>query len=119
VRQPLCIELDAISEIRSPRDAPPPAGRAALKKLAEEFVRSIAKQLTDAGVEFTMPIPLDASLPRYGLSNRELTKRNIELVEWAPIMRPAYARGDVSMVSEAMDELLDRFHTNLTGTVEP
>jgi hypothetical protein len=34
VRQLLCIERDAISEIQSPHDAPPPAGSAAFKKPA-------------------------------------------------------------------------------------
>jgi len=79
----------------------------------EELVRSIAKQLIDADVAFAMPIPLDASLPQYGLSNRELTKRSIEIEDWAPIMRAALARGDISMVSETMGELLDRFRINL------
>jgi len=80
---------------------------------SEELARSIAAQLTDAGVSFTMPIPLDATLPKHGLSNREVTKRDIELADWAPIVRAAYARGDVSLVSETMDELLDLFRLNL------
>jgi integrase len=79
----------------------------------EDLVRSIASQLADASVDFTMPVPLDAERPVYGLTTRQVTKRNAELKWYLPIMREALARGDISMVSEAMAELLDRFHLNL------
>jgi integrase len=78
----------------------------------EELFRSIAKQLTEAGI--TMPIPLDPhGPPTYGLSNRQLIKRADHLADWLPLMRGALARGDISMVSEAMTELLDRAQLNL------
>jgi len=79
----------------------------------EDFVRSIADQLSQTGIEYDMPAPLDAQKPLYGLTNRQVTKRNLELAWWLPTMREALARGNISVVSEAMTELLDRFHLNL------
>jgi hypothetical protein len=80
----------------------------------EEPVRGIAEQLTEAGIEYDMPYPLDPNgPPAFGLSKRQVIKRAVELLEWAPMMRAALARGDISMVSEAMAELLDRAQINL------
>jgi integrase len=80
----------------------------------EELVRGIAEQLTEGGIEYTAPIPLDPyGPPAFGLSNRQLIKRAEHLADWLPIMKAALARGDVSMVSESMTELLDRAHLNL------
>jgi hypothetical protein len=79
----------------------------------EALVQSIADRLTEAGVKYDMSYPLDAKPPAYGLSNRQLIKRAAELLEWAPMMRAALPRGDISMVSEAMAELLDRAQLNL------
>jgi hypothetical protein len=79
----------------------------------EALVRSMAAQLTEADVAYTMPTPLDAQAPAYGLSNRQLAKRADHLDDWVPIMRGALSRGDISMVSEAMAELLDRAQLNL------
>lgn len=73
----------------------------------DEFVRSIAKQLDDAGVEYDMPIPPSARIPDYGLSDSEFRKRVADL-EWElPIMQAALARGDVSKVNEHLDYLLN------------
>src|SRR5229473_3383489 len=79
----------------------------------EDLVRSVAAQLTAASVEYAMPAPLDAQRPPYGLTNRQVAKRDEHMTEWLPIMRAALGRGDISMVSEAVTELLDRFHLNL------
>jgi integrase len=79
----------------------------------EDFVRSISAQLDEASISYNMPAPLDAQRPHYGLTNRQVAKRDAELAWWLPIIRKALARGDISMVSEAMTELLDRFHLNL------
>jgi integrase len=83
----------------------------------EDFVRSIADQLDAAGVNYSMAVPFDAKRPAYGLTNRQIFKRNAELV-WLrlPFMREALSRGDISMISEAMAELLDRFGLNLDPT---
>jgi integrase len=79
----------------------------------EEFTRSIAAQFSAAGIENTMPFPLDDKPPAYGLSNRQLAKRAEHLTEWLPIMRSALSRGDLSMISETMAELLDRAQLNV------
>jgi integrase len=79
----------------------------------EALVRSIAEQLTEADIEYTAPIPLDPRAPDYGLSNRQLIKRADHLDDWLPLMKVALSRGDVSVVSEAMAELLDRAQLNL------
>jgi hypothetical protein len=79
----------------------------------ETFTRSLAEQLTEASLSYTMPIPLDAQAPAYGLSDRQLAKRAEHLADWPPIMRAALARGDISVISETMAELLDRSQLNL------
>ena len=73
----------------------------------DAFMRAIAKQLDDAGVEYGMPIPPSARIPDYGLSDSEFRKRIADL-EWElPIMQTALARGDVSKVNEHLDYLLN------------
>ncbi len=79
----------------------------------DEGLRSLANQLDEAGIDYFMPIPLDAQRPTYGLSNREVAKRDADLAFMMPIMREALSRGDVGKISEFMIELLDRFHINL------
>jgi integrase len=72
----------------------------------DEWMRAIAKQLDDAGVEYDMPIPPSANTPDYGLSDSEFRKRVVD-VEWElPIMQAALARGDVSKINEHLDYLL-------------
>ena len=78
----------------------------------EALVRSIAEQLTEADVDYTMRYPLGPS-PTFGLSDRQLAQRAEHLEDWLPLMKTALARGDISMVSEALTELLDRAHLNL------
>src|SRR6476619_5093623 len=73
----------------------------------DEWMRAIAKQLDDAGVEYDMPIPPSEHTPDYGLSDSEFRKRVADL-EWElPIMQAALARGDVSKISEHLDYLLN------------
>jgi hypothetical protein len=73
----------------------------------DEWMRAIAKQLDDAGVEYDMPIPPSANTPDYGLSDSEFRKRVADL-EWElPIMQAALARGDVSKINEHLDYLLN------------
>ena len=56
----------------------------------DEWMRAIAKQFDDAGVEYDMPIPPSANTPDYGLSDSEFRKR-VDL-EWElPIMQAALA----------------------------
>jgi hypothetical protein len=79
----------------------------------DEGLRSIAEELDEAGIDYFMPIPLDAQRPAYGLSNRDVAKRDADLAFMMPIMREALSRGNVSKVNEFMIELLDRFRLNL------
>jgi integrase len=73
----------------------------------DEFMRTIAKQLDDAGVEYTMPIPPSEHTPDYGLSDSEFHKRTADL-EWEqPIMQAALAKGDISKIGEHLDYLLN------------
>jgi hypothetical protein len=37
-----------------------------------------------------MPIPLDSQRPAYGLTNRQVAKREAELAWYLPIMRAAF-----------------------------
>ena len=78
------------------------------------FMQAIAKQLDDAGVEYTAPIPPSTQPPNYGLSDSEVLKRIADL-EWElPIMQAALARGDISKIDEHLDYLLnDLFGINL------
>ena len=79
---------------------------------SDEVVESIARQLTGAGIDFEMPIPLS---PRatYGLSDREVAKRQADLNFILPIMQGALARGDLTKVQEHLQELLAVFQINL------
>jgi hypothetical protein len=78
----------------------------------DDLVASIARQLTEAGIELEMPLPLGARR-EYGLSDREVAKRNADLAFMLPIMKEALARGDISKVSEYLQELLAVFQVNL------
>jgi integrase len=79
---------------------------------SDEVVESIARQLTGAGIDFEMPIPLS---PRatYGLSDREVAKRQADLNFILPIMQGALARGDLTKAQEHLQELLAVFQINL------
>jgi integrase len=79
----------------------------------DALLRSVAKQLDEAGVEITMPLPLDTSRPAYGLSDREVAKRALDLAWELPLMRKALARGDIGKVTEVLDYLLDLFQYNV------
>jgi integrase len=72
----------------------------------DEFMRSIAKQLDDGGVEYTMSIP-PTEKPQFGLSESEVLRRLNDLEFLMPIMRTALATGDVSKISEHLDYLLN------------
>ena len=79
----------------------------------EDFVRSVAAQLDKAGVEYDMPAPFETQRPTYGLTNRQVVKRNANSEWWLQNIRAASARGDISIVGEVVSELLDRFRLNL------
>src|SRR5262249_15100395 len=83
----------------------------------ENFDRSIAAQLSEAGidpmdvmlgrVDTLEPIPFDAQRSLYGLTNRQVTKRDADQQWWLQHTRAALARGDISIMSEHLPELLE------------
>jgi integrase len=65
-------------------------------------------EYTREGGKEAWPEPL-----AYGLSLAQTERRDEDLAEWLPIMKAALSRGDISMISETMAELLDRAQLNL------
>jgi hypothetical protein len=66
----------------------------------EALVRSIAERLTESGVRYDMPVPLEAQRPAYGLTKRQVAKQvakqeEAQLAWCLPIMRAALSRGDI------------------------
>jgi len=51
--------------------------------------------------------------PEAGLSDREITKRAGSLEDQLAIMPAALARGDITIVREELDELLNAFQLNV------
>jgi integrase len=79
---------------------------------SEPVFQSVARQLADAGVEFTTPFHVGA-VPEYGLSEREMHKMAETLEVSIALAEHALARGDISTVREQMEELLFVFRLNL------
>lgn len=79
----------------------------------DAMMRAVAAQLDAAGVRYTMPIPPSERPPQFGLSDSDIERRLVDLEFVTPIMKAALASGDVSKVSEDLDELLDLFGINL------
>jgi hypothetical protein len=79
---------------------------------SEPMFQTIARQLTDAGVEFQTPFHIGAA-PEYGLSEREMQKHAADLEIYIGIAEHALARGDISAIREQIDELLHIFRVNL------
>jgi hypothetical protein len=73
----------------------------------DEAMRSIAKQLDEAGIEYDVPIPPSDHKPNYGLSDSEFRKRVADLEFMMPLMQAALAKGDISKVDEDLDYLLN------------
>jgi hypothetical protein len=87
----------------------------------DAFMLSIAKQLDDAGVEYTSPIPPSEHPPAFGLSKSDVLRKISEIEFLMPIMKHGLATGDVSKVDEYLDYLLNgQFGVNLdTGSEAP
>jgi integrase len=79
----------------------------------EDFSRSIAVQFDEAGIECETPAPFDNPRPLYGLTDRQVVKRDVDLKWWLQHTRAALARSDISIMSEHLPELLDRFRLSL------
>ena len=76
-------------------------------------MRAVAAQLDAAGVSYTVPIPPSEHAPQFGLSDADMKRQLADLQFELPIMRAALASGDVSKISEYLDELLGQFGINL------
>jgi integrase len=85
----------------------------------EDLARSVAAQLDEAGIEYDVPAPFDALRPQYGLTDRQVSKRNANNEWWLENARAALGRGDISIVGEAIAELLDRSHISLDPKSPP
>ncbi|RQH12453.1 site-specific integrase [Bradyrhizobium sp. RP6] len=79
---------------------------------SEPLFQNIAKQLSDAGIPYSTPFKV-GSVPEFGLSDREIYKRTDTLEFDLAVSAPALARGDVSVIGEELDQLLDEFQLNL------
>jgi integrase len=79
---------------------------------SEALFQDIARQLSDAGVEVKTPYSIGAP-PPFGLSDREMHKKNESIETVLPAAQQALARGDISVMRWEVDELLKLFRINL------
>jgi integrase len=79
---------------------------------SEPLFQSIAAQLSAAGIEYQTPFAVGVT-PETGLSDREILKRAGTLEYELAIVPPALARGDISVIREELDELMNDFQLNL------
>jgi len=78
----------------------------------EELYGSIGRQLREAGIQAKTPFSL-SKRPKYGLSDRQLTKAQETIEAVLAAAREALARGDISFVEEETQELLALFRVRL------
>jgi integrase len=79
---------------------------------SEPVFQRVAKQLSAAGIEHLTPFAV-GELPVAGLSDREIYKRKETLDFQLAIVPAALARGDSTVISKELDELLYLFQINL------
>jgi integrase len=84
---------------------------------SEPVFQSIAAQLTAAGVGFKTPFAV-GPLPEAGLSSREVYKRAEQLSFGLSVTSYALARGDITIIREELDELLDAYQISLDPKCE-
>jgi len=78
----------------------------------EEMFQQITRELAEAGEDAVSPFPA-AVRPAFGLSERQLYRKQ-ESVAWAlPAAKKALARGDLSFVQFELDDFLDGCDVNL------
>ncbi len=73
---------------------------------SEPLFQSIAEQLSAAGIDYRTPFAVEA-VPEAGLSDREIIKRASSLDYQLATVPAALARGDVTVIREELDELLN------------
>ncbi|QOZ07302.1 hypothetical protein XH96_07065 [Bradyrhizobium sp. CCBAU 51765] len=79
---------------------------------SEPLFQSIAEQLSAAGIKYQTPFAVGVT-PEAGLSDREVLKRAGTLEYELAIVPPALARGDISVIREELDELMNDFQLNV------
>ena len=79
---------------------------------SEASFQDVARQLDEAGIEYQTPYAL-GSVPKFGLSDREMAKIDQSLEMVLPAAQEALARGNISFLKWEIDELLKVFRINL------
>jgi len=80
---------------------------------SEQLFQGVARQLSEAGIDYYSPYRIGVPPPKFGLSDREMLKR-AEMLEWTlPAAQKALARGNISSIQWEVDELLKAFRINL------
>ncbi len=79
---------------------------------SEPIFQSVAEQLNAAGIEYQTPFAVGAT-PEAGLSDREIIKREGTLEYQLAIVPAALARGDITVIREELDELMNAFQLNV------
>ena len=79
---------------------------------SEASFQDVARQLDEAGIEYQTPYAL-GSVPKFGLSDREMAKIDQSLEMVLPAAQQALARGNISFLKWEIDELLKVFRINL------
>ena len=79
---------------------------------SEASFQDIARQLDEAGIEYQTPYAI-GSVPKFGLSDREMAKIDQSLEMVLPAAQQALARGNISFLKWEIDELLKVFRINL------
>ena len=72
---------------------------------SEPVFQSVARQLTEAGIDFETPFHI-GKVPEFGLSEREVYKRTEDLAYALTSAEAALARGDIAFVVEELEALL-------------
>lgn len=79
---------------------------------SEPVFQDVAQQLREAGIE-ARTLFATGALPEAGLSDREITKRTETLEYQLATSTAALARGDITVIREHTDELLEAFQLNV------
>jgi integrase len=80
---------------------------------SEQLFQDVARQLSEAGIDYETPYQVGVAPPKFGLSDREMHRR-AETLDWTlPAAQEALARADISHMQWEVDELLKVFRINL------
>jgi integrase len=79
---------------------------------SEPLFQDIARQLDEAGIQYETPFSIEPP-PKFGMSAREMYKKQETLETVLPVARHDLARGDISRYQYEINALLDVFRINL------